>query len=220
MKDYPIVFTGPMPRAILEGRKTQTRRLVMPGACPYVIGRRLWVRETWRIVGWDFEDGELTIAYRDGTELWVAIPEDGDPYGERFQHYALQCCDDCEKAGLCSDDDGYYRFTDDSCPTRWRSPRFMPRWASRITLEVTDVRVQRLQDISEADAVAEGCDGKCPVGYVPVHQDRPFTYQFAQLWDSINAKRAPWESNPPVWAVTFKRILTPGDAVKGNAGLV
>lgn len=81
----------------------------------------------------------------------------------------------------------------------------MHRWASRITLEITNVRVQRLQEISEEDAKAEGCDGNCPVGYIPAHQASPCVYQFAQLWDQINGYGS-WKRNPWVWAIAFKRV--------------
>lgn len=88
----------------------------------------------------------------------------------------------------------------------WSSPVHMPRWTSRITLEITDVRVQRVQEISEEDAIAEGIQlntlgPPATRGYYGPRN------HFKHLWDSINAKRGySWESNPWVWAVTFKRI--------------
>ena len=86
----------------------------------------------------------------------------------------------------------------------WRSPIQMPRWASRITLEITEVRVQRLQEISEEDARAEGIRSAANgatvlLGSTPIEA-------FAALWDSVNAKRAPWASNPWAWAISFARL--------------
>jgi len=186
-----------MVRAILDGRKTMTRRPVKqqpeavsrvgrpfwwvggfrldanarnPLRCPYgVVGDQLWVRETWQ-----YE--------REGTG--------------------------------CPDDNGFlYRATDpgwddNGTGLRWRSPIHMPRRASRITLEVTDVRVERVQDISDADAIAEGVNPQdWPVSNIPAAMREPHGYAFAQLWDFINAKRGySWESNPWVWVVCFKRI--------------
>ena len=91
----------------------------------------------------------------------------------------------------------------------WRSPIHMPRWASRLTLELTAVRVQRLQEISEADAIAEGV---LPCPDEPMYADEPHErylppqFRFGDLWDSINAKRAPWSSNPWVFALTFRKV--------------
>lgn len=219
MKERPILFSGPMVRAILEGRKTQTRRVVkLPPApnhlgvwepttfggeglylnkrctkpasiqeqvaiehtrtgdcvlCPYgVPGDRLWVRETW-IEG--FPTGQ--------PNCWSCIrPTDCADNGKPFY-----------RADGGDPVDGPQR--------PWCRSIFMPRWASRITLEVTDVRVQRVQEISEEDANAEGMVGS------PLHGKFWYRENFAGLWDTINAKRGhPWASNPWVWAITFQRL--------------
>lgn len=98
----------------------------------------------------------------------------------------------------------------------WRPSIYMPRWASRITLEVTEVRVERLQDISEEDAQAEGverCDGfPLSLGYPAGEDDGKCVLYpsavraFSVLWDSLNHERAPWRSNPWVWVIRFKRV--------------
>jgi hypothetical protein len=95
---------------------------------------------------------------------------------------------------------------------RWRPSIFMPRWASRITLEVTEVRVQRLQEVTEDDALAEGVE---PLKHIAPDQplltggtagEQPHRLAFSVLWDSINGERASWVSNPWVWAVSFRRL--------------
>ena len=191
MKERPILFSGPMVRALLDGRKTQTRRGVkewrpVPGhgpvprdlvvtpsgfsyrsTCPYgQPGDRLWVRETWGI---SLCGNRVSLS----PEAWP----DGWPV-DRLRYAA----------------DGY-----DFGSSTKRPSIHMPRWASRITLEVTDVRVQRLFEISEDDAKAEGAD-------IEKWQVITHVGAFHLLWDSINAKRAPWASNPFVWVVSFKRI--------------
>ncbi len=179
MKERPILFSGEMVRAILEGRKTQTRRLAKVNAdgypcdslCPYCPGDRLWVRETWSC-GKVFDrtpPGQIPTVERD-IPVWYAA-EDGEESINRG---------------------------------RWRHSIHMPRWASRITLEVTGVRVERLQDISEADACAEGimrASGVCGQTVRPGPRDH-----FADLWDRINNDRASWASNPWVWVVEFRRV--------------
>lgn len=184
MKESPIPFTADMVRAVLDGRKTQTRRLVktQPSPignniarpdgrpshntrCPYgVPGDRLWVREAWRT-----------------ARMYDDIPPSDLPRTARIWHEASDLPPDFE-------------------PGRYRHGRFMCRWMSRISLEVTDVRVQRVQDISEEDCKAEGA---------PWEDCWPtYKQSFEALWDSINAERAPWASNPWVWAIMFKRIAT------------
>ena len=212
MKETPIIFSGEMVRAILDGRKTQTRRLVKNQG-------RLKV-----VHGWNgrylqpnmiFEAGRLGITspYTPGDRLWVREAWlDG-----------LSNRNDAEKR---SREDVYYRADgefeerpfEDYLDSRWLSPIFMPRWASRITLEITGVRIEQLHDISEEDAKAEGVS-LCSVGdlttipeswikggWMPSMTATSFQAGFGVKWQEINGKKHPWESNPWVWAISFKRI--------------
>lgn len=165
-RERPILFSGPMIRAILADRKTQTRRIVkVPGGHVF-----------------DFMDLTKPRAYRPGDRLWVR--------------------ETWAKAGEVGDRVEYRADNPDPESARWRPCIHMPRWASRITLEVTGVCIDRLQRISEADAKAEGVDPyEQPCG--PAH---PHALAFRELWDSFNGKRAPWASNPWVWVVSFKRL--------------
>lgn len=188
MKERPILFSTPMVRATLEGRKTQTRRIMKPQPqkninfpvvgqylqkpCPYgVPDDHLWVRETWS-----------PAFKRTKSNSGVIYRAD---YGFR------------------KDLSEYY------INHKWRPSIFMPRWASRITLENTEVRVQRLQDITEEDAKSEGVKDNHGVFHQSIQSqiDNVYRRNFAVLWDEINAKRGfPWDSNPWVWAITFKRV--------------
>lgn len=227
-KERPILFSAPMVRALLDGSKTQTRRICKPqplridgkigipygdppawalrdGAqngskmmtCPYgVVGGRLWVRETWRIGAWREDDGEIAVDYmadNHSRREWLQVPEADD-----FEKYWLQCCDDCNKAGVKTDEDGKYHWEPGQSPCRVRPSIFMPRWASRILLEITGIRVERLQDISESDAMAEGCfalgDCECTA-----------KRQYGELWESINGPGS-WDANPWVWIIEFKKM--------------
>lgn len=207
MKERPIIFSAPMVRAILAETKTQTRRVVKithktPGlaAC---------------LEPFDPAEARPKVAAElcrygvPGDRLWVR---------ETWAAYDQQSINDREREGI------FYRANDakvyDS-DGAWRSSMFMPRWASRITLEVTGIRVQRLQDISEADAIAEGIeqvdkadDGK-PLwrlyGREPWNTVSART-SYQSLWDSINAKRAPWSSNSWVWVIAFRRIAASDSA--------
>jgi len=225
MKEHPIIFSAPMVRAILEGRKIQTRRAIKPQPArnaeincligPYQPGDRLWVREGWRIGAWDENAGRVAIDYRaDGycRREWLEISDDDS--GDIFNQLWIQSTDDAEKALGVRE---FYHWKPGKSPCRWRPSIFMPRWAARILLEVVSIRVERLQDISTTDCIAEGMDGSitltlnldepCDNRGISVHE------QFYQLWDSINAKHGYGvDKNPWVWVIEFKIIRTEGYA--------
>ena len=198
MTDRPILFSAPMVRALLDGRKTQTRRMIKargdcclfdgswsdcyvldPGnaewrarSIRFAVGDRLWVKETWRA-------HRAYDQYRPGligTESRIWYEADGR--------------DNCDQHG------------------KGRPSIFMPRWASRLTLVVTDVRVERLRTISEEDAQAEGVDrlvmddsGAFYAGF----PEGTYRCGFAGIWTHINGAEA-WEANPWVVAVSFDVI--------------
>ncbi len=194
MKERPILFSGEMVRAILEGRKTQTRRIVKPEPLPYT---EVWHprEQVCRHTDYWFARVAARCKYGvPGDRLWVR-----ETWGDGEQN-------NCEP-GV------YYRATDpawdeEETGFRWKPSIHMPRWASRITLEVTGVRVERLQDISEADARDEGAG--------LLLEDReywdgdPDQYRkcFRVLWESINGPGS-WAENPWVWVIEFKRIEVP-----------
>jgi hypothetical protein len=170
--ERPIIMSAESVRAILDGHKSQTRRVIPARLqlckspedepedfirwCPYgQPGDRLWVRETW--------------AADEGDQPFI-----------------------------------FYRATDhESCGQPWLSPLFMPRKLSRITLEVVEIRVQQLQKITEADAIAEGITKDM----YPIDGLYYASQLYAELWDSINARRGyPWDSNPWLWVVSFKML--------------
>lgn len=197
MKEKPILFSAPMVRAILEGRKTQTRRVVKPqpvdgqhefriSLSEYVAGRLMWVRETWQYANWT-EDGEPYIGYA-ADDSRILMRDAPDEWHER----------NCEIWEQLSAPENY-NIDGRAADRRWRPSIHMPRWASRITLEIVSVRVERLRDISNTDAMAEGC----PEDRID-NLGSPETW-FRLLWESINGAGS-WEANPLVWVITFKRI--------------
>ena len=216
MKERPILFSAPMVRAILAGRKTQTRRAVKgspgrvtwspivlngyggwcdehgrPAPCPYgKPGDRLWVRETWQHS--NFPLGP----YDESCSVFYRADYMDDPHGP-----------DGEKSP-----EGKYR--------TWVPSIHMFRSASRILLEVTDVRVERLQDISDRgpqnDCTAEGVF-HCGMD-VPRYEEWGASgfrssekYMYRQLWESINSAGS-WDANPWVWVVEFRRADEPLNA--------
>lgn len=200
MKERPILFSAPMVRALLDGSKAQTRRVVK---CPYKPWKGRVYDAPWTVVRHSGGGWRATQHREDGS----IIDEIGEagfpcPYGVPGDRLWVR-----ETFGPC---DGWlcYRATEgEKCVPdggKWRPSIHMPRWASRITLTVTDVRVERLQDISEADAIAEGCldtDGS------PT-QELSGTARgaYAVLWDDLNAERAPWATNPWVWVISFAPV--------------
>lgn len=224
MKERPILFSAPMVQAILAGNKTQTRRtikwpimdktiwfeldegygpdLVNPKEpidhlCPYgKIGDQLWVREKSRIgsSGWHHIDGGwYCIDYAAGGSSMRN--------GEAPKHYPE----------LSHNKD---------FSLRWQPSIHMPRWASRIQLEITNIRVERLQDINEADAKAEGCDSDMTEwgsiywfhGVEGYKSGKSFADSakeaFTRLWETINGPDS-WTANPWVWVIEFKRVERP-----------
>lgn len=226
MKERPILFQSAMVRALLAGRKTQTRRAMriqpseettvhvehfhqtvidrlgdeQPGpevfgawwddgesglVCPYgAPGDRLWAREAWR------------VAKKHDT----TPPRDLPPRAMTVMY---------EAGGSASNDSSGWSTSGPTITPEWRGkyrpPMFMPRWACRLVLEVTSVRVERLQAISEEDARAEGvgplrADGRMEWG-------GPATDGYADLWESINGKTGPlsWDANPFCWVIEFRR---------------
>ncbi len=237
MKERPIIFSGEMVRAILAGRKTQTRRVIktipcqcgvwLPYElsnttpegfqtighsgrwscescsneaikCPYGIpGDRLWCRESFSIIDHDFGEWDkslgvplswLVFYYSNLSEKWRNPPID-------------ELKSISKKYGTANTVGGPY--------DKKRPSIHMPRWASRITLEIKNIRVERVQDISEEDAKAEGVlPSLAWIG----SENMKYRAAFAGLWNSINAKRGfGWDVNPWVWVAEFKKIETGKD---------
>jgi hypothetical protein len=193
MKERPMLFSGPMVQAILrdENPKTQTRRIVKPQ--PHE-GWSVWQDESngqWVQSGYGEAGDDMLHCPHGalGDRLWVR---------ETWARYNI----DQESHQIA------YRATEPAdwpADGQWRPSIHMPRWASRIDLEIIGVRVERLQEISEADACAEGAIQALCTGY-PYHNP-PSTYRngFSQIWESINGSES-WAENPWVWVIEFKRI--------------
>lgn len=203
--EKPILFKGEMVRAILDGRKTQTRRPVQLPKDGLV-----WRWDgAWVDSGFEDTGQYMHIQFRCKSDPWEADPRDqtlhrvGCPYGfpgdklwvrETFAYYP-----DEKHVIYAASEGDELAAGGTNLKGCWKPSIFMPRWASRITLEITEVRVQRVQEITAADAIAEGI-------LVDDRQLRE-TPNFRQLWDSINAKRGfGWKENPWCWCLTFKRI--------------
>lgn len=223
MKERPILFSAPMVRAILAGTKTQTRRVVKPQPPSEVTsagvmsapGRGYDGEWSWLsgdpkdCDSWGFVGEEFRCPYgQPGDRLWVR---------ETFYHHGACACYRAD--GWTDAPDVGYQVTP---APKWTPSIHMPRWASRILLEIFSVRVERLQAISDADSVAEGisCYPFRPDDGFPVCDG--FTYRendgkcglwpkaaqaYRELWESINGPGS-WDANPWVWVVEFKRVTT------------
>lgn len=209
-------MSPPMVRAVLDGTKTQTRRVLridadcvepheeLPGefapwkhgdrlstiVCPYgYAGCELWVRETWAhyqtINSIRRFDGASLSEVSDGLAGYKA---DGFDTIEEFREHVRAM------SGLALEEV-------EINGNRWRPSIHMPRWASRITLKITDVRVERLQEISADDAEAEGWPG--PDADNTIRNAYPIAW-YSHLWDQINGKRFPWAANPWTWVLQFE----------------
>jgi hypothetical protein len=223
-RELPILFSAPMVRAILDGKKTQTRRL-------------------FKLPPWLAKDNpRLDDAFPDkafGVTPCLKVPH-GDDLVERVRNpwdfpfpggvrlwvketWARRLDEDHLKPSDLKPGYAWYWADPQTCNTgcagaagKKRVSIHMPRWASRITLEVIDVRAERLQDISEEDAKAEGVQPfneafECispdqPITGVGRAGDAPYRASFAVLWDEINGDRATWNSNPWIWRVAFPRF--------------
>lgn len=230
MKMRPMLFSGAMVRAILDGTKTQTRRVVKPKyllkhgdivewreqnniwfglngyttaaicKCPY--GKPvdfLWVRETFCLENtYDYHGDHVVPS--DGRPI-IKHEDHGDGAYWLIPHY---------RATEPEPNIVPYRCDADDDRTRWTPSIFMPRWASRITLDITDVRIERLQDISEEDCIAEGINnimaadavGKDPVSHILLPAA---VHGYAYLWECINGPGS-WDANPWVWVIEFERV--------------
>ena len=210
IKERPILFLAPMVRAILEGRKTVTRRPVKATKAHADGFMMLDHGKGWRPYNAfgdfasDHEGMEYPIACpygKLGDRLWVRETCYINDYREASVPEQERA--DCE---IHYRADGIPDFEGEEELIRWRPSIHMPRWASRILLEVTDVRVERLQDITEEQALAEGIkkhsDGGYHVEDGKHYSDSPVE-SFACLWSSVGGN---WDANPWVWCVSFKRI--------------
>jgi hypothetical protein len=237
MRERPIIFSGEMVRAILDGRKSQTRRILNPQPDDYL--------DTWKpvrpvtefyCVGTDVKTGRGEYLARDkdhqpvcafmaggdsvtprifcndgvaGDRLWVRETFFIDHYeyypDGRLPKERPDCVLDEQilfrADGTCCDQLGECQCEGEGAV--WRPSIHMPRWASRITLEITKVRVERLQDISDDDIIAEGrslpIDKKCCDVSAYLHA------VFKERWDSLHGKGA-WDKNPWVWVLEFKKV--------------
>lgn len=182
MKETGIPFRPEMVRAILDGRKSQTRR----------------------VVKYEYFHGCFTgdCPHEKQTECDVCLAEYAKtdcPYGTIGDHLWVK-----EGVVTHASIPQIVGYVNDGCTAteRWEKQRramFMPKWAARIWLEITEVRVQRLHEISEEDAIAEG------VAFIK-YLNANARFHFKELWNSINGKTHPWESNPWLWCIAFKRI--------------
>jgi len=227
VKERPIIFSGEMVKAILNGKKTMTRQVVKTqprDECTEIATSACFGHVEYRSTSEDRQTQSILAKIKCpygkiGDRLWV-----------RETHHVVGGIADYEieeiKQGL-QDVKNFVSYKTDGygnpCDGGWTTPMFMPRWASRILLEIIDIRVERLQDISEADALKEGIRNynfemedspDTYVGYTHLQKDdgKSTLYKtpaiaFERLWDTLNAKKGyPWSSNPWVWAIEFKVI--------------
>jgi len=234
MPEYPIIMTGESVRSMLDGRKTQTRRVpstansLLDG---YRVGGRGALRCIWDGLDWSqahvalaplpvwglgphwvvpcpsyATDQRVSCLYQPGDRLWVR-----ETWCTLRRHDHAPPRDiPCGAPTWFAADDSVTGTDDVS--HGWRSSRYMPRWASRLTLEVVSIRAERVQEISVRDCIAEGINhdaDEAEVAMIVVTGDGDDRHKvrFADRWDRVNAKRGyGWNANPAVWAITIKRV--------------
>ena len=275
IKEIPLLFQTEMVQAVVEDRKTQTRRTkglesknehpnawnregnpcwsmnrlwdstqeknpnplkieygfrlndepdadIVYQRCPYgKPGDLLWVRETHKVGAWR-EDGRVAYNYKASPELvntpWVTF--EYDYTGEKFERLQTTHTDFLLNKGYKSDQDGFFHWEAGKSPFPWKPSIYMPKVAARIWLMVEEIRVERLQEISEEDAIAEGVDfaessnGKTYKDYLLYPNDVYEWYNspkrsFESLWKSINGRES-WNQNPWVWVIEFRVLSKTG----------
>lgn len=218
----PMVMDAESVRAILDLRKTQARRVIRPqpevfsyafgtkmmvwkgrdGCTPqYLVGKcpygnpsdNFWVQETWRVASRRFDPSQVRIEYRATCDLVSTDSQDYTQYWSNWidvdDQYAMQ-----------------FRLTNDRKTGKWRSPMHMFKWASRITLEITDVSVEQLQEIEYADILEEGIEEPDWLSNIDSWflEEDVMEEIFVEYWDNLNTKRGfVWDTNPYVWVVKF-----------------
>lgn len=231
MAEHPIIFSGPMVRAILDGRKTQTRRVVKPQ--PWRNDVNQWL--------WEWHKGVHVAFHPNLDERYYprAKLQHLSPYGQSGD--LLWVREQMAEVSVPGVGSSWAAYSADMKPARdfrsciewkWKRPTLpsihMPRWASRITLEIVSFRIQRVRDITNADAIDEGirpdvlpaCEDHPTLECWVSEPDDNHAYQtprdaFCKTWDSINAKRGfGWGINPWVWVIEFR--LAQADAAKEN----
>jgi hypothetical protein len=203
-KQSPILFSTEMVQAILDGRKDVTRRIMTPqpgvGDCTQRVtlnSAGLWEAEA-TDQQWKCKYGQV------GDILWVKeshcflVDTDGYTHWDEYLYKA----DNADVIARDANGHRLYR-KDGTEASPWRSPRFMPKDAARIWLEITDLRVERVQDITEEQAKKEGAQRH-------TFQRTGFRTWFRFIWQKINGPES-WESNPWVWVIAFKQIENPNE---------
>lgn len=237
VRETPLLLTGAMVRATIEGRKTQTRRILrhpdrleLDGEFPLALHGSTCRSYCEYGCGAVFFDGAgRPVDHRSRPSSKTPFGGKGDRLWVRETFQPLWADPDVAPGSLkrpagwkigypATDGLQEYMHVDRGLTTACKPGIHMPRWASRLTLKVTGVRIERLQDISEEAARAEGVTldtidgigGEQPIIDTPrrgrTKATHPHVLAFAVLWDSINGDRAPWTTNPWVWVVSFTRV--------------
>lgn len=213
MKERGIIFNADMVRAILDGRKTQTRRIMkpQPTPCDYIDwrgnarGGHVWPSNIFRTML--HVEGEL----QNGDGGWKGLVGDACLFGDIDDRLWVR---EAFQVGLCTESTIAYKATHKPSDLeegwhekiKWRPSIHMPRWASRILLEITGVRVERLQSISEEDAKAEGFDNSQSDAANSIGWFEKPIRAFRRAWENIYGADG-WDSNPWVWVIEFRRVI-------------